>query len=71
MIRKLRFLPGSFLNLLEPLPLMKHRSQTFNPKNRKWIKRNRQDGLFLWVKKDGRPFKRVAYENPWDLPPAA
>jgi hypothetical protein len=64
---------GDFLNLLEPLPPMKQRSQTFNPKNRKWVKRDRLTGRFRWIKKDGDPFKRVAtdFELHGDLPPAA
>jgi hypothetical protein len=64
---------GDFLNLLEPLPPMQQRSQTFNPKNRKWVKRDRLTGRFRWIKNDGDPFKRVSmdFELHGDLPPAA
>jgi hypothetical protein len=64
---------NNFLHLLEPLPPLRQRSQTFNPKNRKWVKRDKGTGLVMWVKKDGAPFKRVPLDfcPPWDLPPAA
>jgi antirestriction protein ArdC len=56
----------------EPAPI-KNRSQVFNPKNEKWVKRDDASGLFLSVKKDGNPFARVvqtervcAYDFPDD-----
>ncbi|MDQ3635050.1 MAG: hypothetical protein M3405_11165 [Acidobacteriota bacterium] len=43
------------------------RTQVKNPKNDKWIKRNREEGSkergqFMEVKKDGESFKGVAEE---------
>lgn len=43
------------------------RTQVKNPKNDKWIKRDREEGSetrgqFKEVKKDGEPFKGVAQE---------
>ncbi len=43
------------------------RSQVKNPKNDKWIKRNREEGSkergqFMEVKKDGESYKGVAEE---------
>lgn len=43
------------------------RTQVKNPKNDKWIKRDREEGSenrgqFTEVKKDGEPFKGVAKE---------
>jgi hypothetical protein len=53
--------------------LIKNRSQVFNPKNEKWVKRDDSSGQFLSVKKDGNPFARVvqtervcAYDFPDD-----
>ncbi len=42
-------------------------TQLKNPKNDKWVKRNREEGnkergQFMEVKKDGEPFKGVASE---------
>jgi hypothetical protein len=64
---------SGLLHFPEPLPPMRQRSQTFNPKNRKWVKRDLLTGRFRWIKKDGEPFKRVSmdFELHGDLPPAA
>jgi hypothetical protein len=35
---------------------VKERSQTFNPKNEQWVKRDANTGRFMDVKKDGTPF---------------
>jgi hypothetical protein len=39
------------------------RSQAFNPRNRKWVKRDNATGLFRAVKKDGRPYWRVLQDG--------
>lgn len=59
----------------------KDRTQIFNPKIGKWVKRDSKTGLFTSVKADGKPFSRVRIEEnpfqevakilPGDLPPAA
>ena len=59
----------------------KDRSQIYNPKIGKWVKRDSRTGLFTSVKGDGKPFSRVRIEErPFaeapipaggDLPPAA
>ncbi|MBQ3799396.1 MAG: hypothetical protein II837_03780 [Treponema sp.] len=61
----------------------KDRTQIYNPKIGKWVKRDARTGLFTSVKGDGKPFSRVKIEeNPFaevakrfpegdDLPPAA
>jgi hypothetical protein len=45
---------------------MKNRSQTFNPRTRRWIKRDEETGRFRSVKKDGKPYYRVPQE--WGTP---
>ena len=59
----------------------KDRTQIYNPKIGKWVKRDSKTGLFTSVKADGKPFSRVRIEEnpfqevakilPEDLPPAA
>lgn len=59
----------------------KDRTQIFNPKIGKWVKRDSKTGLFTSVKSDGKPFSRVKIEEtpfqecaktlPDDFPPAA
>jgi hypothetical protein len=39
------------------------RSQTFNPQNDKWVKRDTDTGKFMDVKQDGTPFKGVTKEK--------
>ncbi|MGB9181346.1 MAG: hypothetical protein WCB68_19090 [Pyrinomonadaceae bacterium] len=41
---------------------VKDRTQTENPHTGDWTKRNREDGEFMDVKEDGKPFKGVAKE---------
>ncbi|MGR9044929.1 MAG: hypothetical protein ACU83N_06525 [Gammaproteobacteria bacterium] len=41
---------------------VKERSQTFNPQNDRWIKRDTETGRFMDQKVDGIPFKGVAKE---------
>jgi hypothetical protein len=41
----------------------KHRSQTFNPKTKEWVKRDTKTGEFLRVDKTGKPFKGVRKEH--------
>jgi len=36
---------------------VKDRSQTFNPKTERWVKRNKDDGRFMDQKSDNKPFK--------------
>ena len=59
----------------------KDRTQIYNPRIGKWVKRDAKTGLFTSVKGDGKPFSRVkTEENPFlqvakalpeDYPPAA
>lgn len=42
---------------------VRERSQTHNPKNNKWTKRNTGTGQFMDVKSDGKPFKGVRREK--------
>ena len=59
----------------------KDRTQIYNPKIGKWVKRDSKTGLFTSVKGDGKPFSRVKIEEnpflqvakalPEDYPPAA
>lgn len=42
---------------------VKNRSQVKNPKNKRFIKRNADDGKFMDVKSDSRPFKGVRKEK--------
>lgn len=42
---------------------VKGRSQTYNPKNSQFVKRNTETGRFMDVKKDGTPFKGVRKEK--------
>ncbi len=39
------------------------RSQTFNPQNERWIKRDTSTGQFMDQKVDGTPFKGVRKEK--------
>jgi hypothetical protein len=42
---------------------VKNRTQTFNPRIRKWVKRDEETGRFRAVKKDGKPYSRIAVED--------
>ncbi len=42
---------------------VKDRSQVFNPTTGKWVKRDKETGRFMDVKKDGTPFKGVRKEK--------
>lgn len=42
---------------------VKQRSQTFNPKTERWVKRDTQTGRFMDVKQDETPFKGVRKEK--------
>ncbi|MEW6767562.1 MAG: hypothetical protein AB1342_05965 [Pseudomonadota bacterium] len=42
---------------------VKDRSQTYNPKNETWVKRDKDSGQFMDVKSDGKPFKGVRRED--------
>ena len=42
---------------------VRERSQTYNPKNDTWTKRDRNTGQFMDQKKDGKPFKGVRKEK--------
>jgi antirestriction protein ArdC len=46
---------------------MAERSQSYNPKIGKWVKRDERTGLFCAVKHDGKPFSRVSFETMRDL----
>ncbi|GHU30189.1 hypothetical protein FACS1894172_02900 [Spirochaetia bacterium] len=48
--------------LFSQLPPFRNRTQTFNPKNGRWVKRDEKTGLFRSVKKDGKPYRRVLQE---------
>jgi hypothetical protein len=41
---------------------VKERTQAQNPQTGDWVKRDREDGEFMDVKEDGKPFKGVAKE---------
>ncbi len=38
---------------------VRKREQVFNPKTDQWVKKNKENGQFMDVKKDGKPFKGV------------
>ena len=42
---------------------VRERSQTYNPKTDKWVKRDTNTGRFMDVKQDGTPFKGVRKEK--------
>jgi hypothetical protein len=42
---------------------VKDRSQTYNPQNDSWVKRDAETGRFMDVKSDNKPFKGVTKEN--------
>ncbi len=42
---------------------VKDRTQTYNPKIGKWIKRDSNTGQFMDQKSDGNPFKGVSKEK--------
>lgn len=42
---------------------VRERSQTFNPKTERWIKRDTESGRFMDVKHDDNPFKGVRKEK--------
>lgn len=42
---------------------VKQRSQVFNPKNEKWIKRDTETGQFMDQKSNNEPFKGVRKEK--------
>lgn len=42
---------------------VRKRSQTHNPKNKRWVKRNAEDGRFMDQKADNKPFKGVRKEK--------
>ena len=42
---------------------VKDRSQTYNPRNNRWTKRNEDTGRFMDQKADGKPFKGVRRER--------
>lgn len=43
--------------------MVRGRSQTFNPKTQLYVKRNSENGRFMDVKQDGKPFKGVRKEK--------
>ena len=42
---------------------VKNRSQTYNPQNDRWVKRDAETGKFMDQKSDGTPFKGVRKEK--------
>ncbi len=42
---------------------VRQRSQTFNPVNERWVKRDTETGKFIDQKADGAPFKGVRKEK--------
>lgn len=42
---------------------VRKRSQTYNPKINKWIKRDKDTGQFIDQKSDGKPFKGIRKEK--------
>lgn len=43
--------------------MVKKRSQAYNPKTDRWVKRDAETGKFMDVKEDGTPFKGVRKER--------
>ena len=43
--------------------MIRDRSQTYNPKNNKWVKRNTETGKFMDGKSDNNPFKGIRKEK--------
>ena len=41
---------------------VRDRSQTYNPVTEQWVKRDKDNGHFMDVKQDGKPFKGVIKE---------
>ena len=42
---------------------VRDRSQTYNPENKSWVKRDTDTGRFMDVKSDHKPFKGVRKEK--------
>lgn len=42
---------------------VKDRSQVFNPATKKWVKKDKETGRFMDIKKDGTPFKCICKER--------
>lgn len=42
---------------------VRDRSQTYNPQNQRWVKRNKGDGRFMDQKSDNKPFKGIRKEK--------
>lgn len=42
---------------------VRQRSQTYNPKTDRWVKRDKETGQFIDQKADDRPFKGVRKEK--------
>lgn len=42
---------------------VRKRTQTYNPHNHRWVKRNAETGRFMDQKSDGKPFKGVRREK--------
>lgn len=42
---------------------VRHRSQTYNPKTERWVKRDADTGRFMDQKADPKPFKGVRREK--------
>jgi hypothetical protein len=45
------------------LGVVKERSQCYNPKTECYVKRDKETGRFIGVKKDGEPFKAIRKET--------
>lgn len=43
--------------------MIRDRSQTYNPKNNNWVKRNTETGKFMDGKSDNKPFKGIRKER--------
>lgn len=48
---------------------VKGRTQTFNPANGLYVKRDAQTGKFMSTKKDGKPYKGISKEEIAKLAP--
>lgn len=42
---------------------VKNRTQTYNPQNDTWVKRNPENGQFMDQKADNKPFKGIRKEK--------
>jgi hypothetical protein len=54
--------PETTDSILISVSPIQERTQTYNPRNHRWIKRDKKTGVFRAVKKSGEPWHRVEVE---------